>query len=389
VDASQIGGDVSCAGDSCQATTSSVISRDVAVTAGTFASDASRIGSDLTCAGTSCQLTSSQVDRSVAVKAGTFTAGTSQIGGNLSCAGESCALTGSSVGSSAGVTAGTFAADAGSSVRHDLSCGGASCSLSTGSSVGHDVESRTGNVFTADAATIGDDLRCSDQGCTVNKTTIAGTVSVPAGVGLMSTASSLGAVSCSGATQCSLYPDFDTWEYGTVRRDVSATRDAYLQISAVNIGGDVSCWRCVGVDLYSSTVGDDFVSDGQTSGSVICDNTIGGSFSFSDNAVYLFTCGVNTIKGTMIVSRNTGYVGLFGNVIGGNLQLLFNRGESPVDVFGNQVKYAIQCTGNRAQPMGEGNTAAWIDPDCGPIGVSTGRPWPTRYPYPFPGRPRH
>jgi hypothetical protein len=58
-------------------------------------------------------------------------------------------------------------------------------------------------------------------------------------------------------------------------------------------------------------------------------------------------------------------------VIGGNLIIGLNNAQL-IDVEANQVQHSILCPFDRPQPIGQGNTAHYIDPGCGPIGVATG-----------------
>jgi hypothetical protein len=338
-------------GSSCQLVGTKVLGSVIVQPSATLTATANAIvAADVTCgAGSSCSLASTLV------------------GDDLYCDGASCALDQAKVVDNVVVTNGTFAATTSSTVGHDLSCSGQSCTLDT-SKVGDDVSVRAG-VLDTQLATIGDDVDCGAAVCTLNDTTVGDDVALLRGTGeLYLNGSHLENLRCDGA-RCNVDTEIgNDLVPSVIERDVRTGEGTYFSARLAQIGDDVSCSRCVAIDLFDSTVGGDVESSAQTQGGLFCNNTISGSLSFAFNTQYFITCGGNVIGGSLVLLHNAGVLSVIGNTVRQSLVLIQNDA-TEIDVFTNAAGKSIQCVHNRPQPIGAGNTAPRIDRDCGPIGA--------------------
>jgi hypothetical protein len=177
----------------------------------------------------------------------------------------------------------------------------------------------------------------------------------------------MSSLDCAGA-QCNLGPNFSTSAPTSVSHDIRVERGSYTSLQGVLLGGNVNCFFCLGLDVVDSTVDGNVRSQAQTLGATIYANTIHGDVWFADNQAFLETFD-NTVDGNFQIMRNVGLVGLFSNHVGANILLIQNHA-SEIDIFGNDVRNNIVCTQD-SPPIGTGNVARRIDPDCGPIGVAS------------------
>jgi hypothetical protein len=276
--------------------------------------------------------------------------------GDLVCSGTSCAVTAGKVARDIAVTAGMLTVDGTAAIGDDLTCGGTSCTV-TGTSSG------TALV----GPTIGDDVVCRTGVCTLNDTYVADDVLLLEGPGeLYVNGSHLDDLGCDGV-RCNVDTEIGNDLVPTVvERDVRSSNGAYFSARLTTIGRDVKCSRCATIDLFDSSVGGNVDSNAQTSGGLFCNNTISGSLSFAFNRQYFITCGGNVIGGSLQLLQNSGTLAVVGNTIGKDLQLIQNHADQII-LANTHAGHAIQCQGNRPQPVGGLNTAPKVDRECGPI----------------------
>jgi hypothetical protein len=253
----------------------------------------------------------------------------------------------------------------------DLTCTGATCTL-TSSRIGHDVAAKNGSAFSSDHTTVDHDVTCANQHCTLTYTTVGGEVEMLPGNGVLDVyASRMEKLDCfaqAPESGCNVYFDVVTQTTRSViTGTVYAGPGAALSTAFADIGEHVICDRCATLEINDTTIGGNATVDG---GDVVhfCNDAIAGNLRISSNRTYFSTCGGSQIGGNVQLLFNRGNLALFANQIGQSLILVGNRADE-IALVGNQVRQSISCENSRPQPIGYGNTAKRIDRECGPIGA--------------------
>jgi hypothetical protein len=259
----------------------------------------------------------------------------------------------------------------GSVIAIDLACTGATCTVTT-SRIGRDVVAANGSAFSSDHTTVGDDVTCANQHCTLTYTTVGGEVEMLPGNGVLDVyASRMEELDCfaqAPESGCNIYFDVVTQ---TTRSVITGTAyagpGAALSTAFVDIGKHVICDRCATLEVNDTTIGGNAAAEG---GDFVhfCNDAIAGNLRITSNRTYFSSCDGDQIGGNVQLLFNKGNLALFANQIGQNLILVGNQADE-IALVGNQVRQNIICANSRPQPIGFGNTAKRIDRECGPIGA--------------------